>query len=143
MIFKKTALAVIVAASIASSNANAFFGDLGKGLGDAVGGIADSVGGAVSSVTGSDEPGKDEGIVGWICRSQFGDEYELSIITGKGAYSTESAPYEIAVFKHGDITEMPGITDENDCIKGYLTEADVGAIIKKMFLITGKSPVQV
>ena len=77
------------------------------------------------------------------CVLQFGDEYELSIITGKGAYSTENAPYEIAVFKHGDITEMPGITDENDCIKGYLTEADVGAIIKKMFLITGKSPVQV
>lgn len=85
MIFKKTALAVIVAASIASSNANAFFGDLGKGLGDAVGGIADSVGDAVGSVTGSDEPGKDEGIVGWICRSQFGDEYEMVDLNAKGS----------------------------------------------------------
>ena len=77
------------------------------------------------------------------CVLNFGDEYELSIITGKGAYSTESAPYEIAVIKHGDLVHMPGITDEDDTVKGYLTEADVGAIIKKMYLITGKCPVQV
>jgi hypothetical protein len=38
---------------------------------------------------------------------------------------------------------MPGITDEDDTVKGYLTEADVGAIIKKMYLITGKTPRQV
>jgi hypothetical protein len=76
------------------------------------------------------------------CVLSFGDEYELSIITGKGAYSTETAPYEIAVIKHGNLTHMPGITDKDDTIKGYLTEADVGAIIKKMYLITGKTPVQ-
>ena len=77
------------------------------------------------------------------CVLSFGDEYELSIITGKGAYSTETAPYEIAVIKHGDLTHMPGITDEDDTVKGYLTEADVDAIIKKMYLITGKSPRQI
>ena len=76
------------------------------------------------------------------CVLEFGDEYALSIISGQGAYSTETAPYEIAVIYKGDLTHMPGITDEDDTIKGYLTEADVGAIIKKMFLITGKSPVQ-
>jgi hypothetical protein len=77
------------------------------------------------------------------CVLSFGDEYELSIISGKGAYSTETAPYEIAVIKHGNLVEMPGITDEDDTVKGYLTEADVGVIIKKMYLITGKSPVQI
>ena len=77
------------------------------------------------------------------CVLAFGDEYQLSIISGQGAYSTEAAPYEIAVIKHGDLVEMPGITNEDDTVKGYLTEADVGAIIKKMYLITGKSPRQV
>ena len=76
------------------------------------------------------------------CVLGFGDEYELSIITGKGAYGTKNAPFEIAVFKNGDFVEMPGITDEDDSVKGYLTEADVSAIIKKMYLITGKTPVQ-
>mgnify|MGYP000641970356 CR=1 FL=1 len=77
------------------------------------------------------------------CVLSFGDEYELSIITGKGAYSTENAPYEIAVIKHGDLVEMPGITDEGDTVKGYLTESDVGVILKKMYLITGKTPRQI
>ena len=77
------------------------------------------------------------------CVLAFGDEYELSIISGQGAYSTKNAPYEIAVIKHGDLTPMPGITDKNDTVKGYLTEADVGAIIKKMYLLTGKTPRQI
>lgn len=77
------------------------------------------------------------------CVLAFGDEYELSIISGQGAYSTESAPYEIAVIKHGDLTPMPGITDEDDTVKGYLTESDVGAIIKKMYLLTGETPRQI
>lgn len=77
------------------------------------------------------------------CVLAFGDDYELSIISGSGAYGTTHAPYEIAVFKNGDFIEMPGITGEGDTVKGYLTESDVSAIIKKMFLVTGKSPVQV
>ena len=77
------------------------------------------------------------------CVLNFGDDYELSIISGKGAYGTEDAPYEIAVIKHGELEEIPGITDEGDTVKGYLTEADVDTIIKKMYLITGKSPRQI
>jgi len=77
------------------------------------------------------------------CVLSFGDEYELSIVTGKGAYSTETSPYEIAVIKHGELTHMPGITDVDFALKGYLTETDVSAIIKKMYLITGKSPRQI
>jgi len=38
---------------------------------------------------------------------------------------------------------LPGITEDGDTVKGYLTEADINAIIKKMYLITGKSPRQV
>ena len=77
------------------------------------------------------------------CVLEFGDEYGLSIISGKGAYSTKTAPYEIAVFKHGDFTHMPGITDKKKKVKGYLTEADVSTIIKKMYFLTGKTPSQV
>jgi hypothetical protein len=76
------------------------------------------------------------------CVLDFGD-YELSIISGDGAYSTKNAPFEIAVFKNGDFIKMPGITDEDDTVKGYLTESDVGVIIKKMYFLTGKSPVQI
>jgi len=77
------------------------------------------------------------------CVLSFGDEYELSIISGQGAYSTKNAPFEIGVFKNGDFVEMPGITDGDDTVKGYLTESDVGVIIKKMYFLTGKSPVQI
>ena len=70
----------------------------------------------------------------------FGD-YHLSIIND--GYGSEQGLYEIGVFKHGDLAEMPGITEENDTVKGYVTEADVNAIIKKMYLLTGKTPEQV
>jgi len=76
------------------------------------------------------------------CILSFG-EYELSVISGDGAYGTQDAPYEIGVFKNGDFVEMPGITDEDDTVKGYLTEADVGSIIKKMYFLTGVSPEQI
>ena len=77
------------------------------------------------------------------CVLAFGDEYELSIISGQYAHSTKTSPYEIAVLKHGDLVEMPGITEEGDTVKGYLTEAQVSAIIKKMYFLTGKSPRQI
>ena len=80
---------------------------------------------------------------GYQCVLEFGDEYGLSIISGRGAYGGDQGLYEIGVFKHGDLAEMPGITDEDDTVKGYLTETDVDAIIKKMYLITGKTPSQV
>jgi hypothetical protein len=71
----------------------------------------------------------------------FGD-YELSIISGDGAYGTKNAPYEIGVFKHGQMIEMPGITEGDDTVKGYLTTTDVDTIIKKMYFLTGVSPRQ-
>ena len=72
--------------------------------------------------------------------------YHLSIIND--GYGSADGLYEIGVFAAADgvasgLTELPGITAEGDSVKGYLTEADVSAIIKKMYLITGKSPVQI
>jgi len=74
---------------------------------------------------------------------QFGDEYELSVVSHSGSYGGRDGLYEIAPFKHGSLTEMPGITAEGDTVKGYLTESDVDAIIVKMISITGKEPTQV
>ena len=80
---------------------------------------------------------------GYQCVLEFGDEYALSIISGKGAHGGDQGLYEIGVIKHGDLAEMPGITADGDTVKGYLTEADVNAIIKKMYLLSGKEPDQV
>ena len=48
--------------------------------------------------------------------------------------------YEIAVFKGNDQVELPGITEEGDTVKGFLTEGDVLGIIKKMHLVSGADP---
>lgn len=85
----------------------------------------------------SDIPG------GYQCILEYGDDTQLSIIKGTGAYGGEQGLYEIGVFKNGDLAEMPGITWDGDTVKGYLTEKDVDAIIKKMYLVTGKTPSQV
>ena len=73
-------------------------------------------------------------------------KYHLSIIDD--GYGSDEGLYEIAVFDAcdgvaTDMTELPGITAEGDTVKGYLTESDVDAIIKKMYTITKKEPVQV
>jgi len=38
---------------------------------------------------------------------------------------------------------MPGITEQGDTVKGFLSQDEVVAIIKKMHLVTGKEPKQV
>jgi hypothetical protein len=75
----------------------------------------------------------------------FGN-YHLSIIND--GYGCDRGLYEIGVFKAADgvaseLVSLPGITNDDDTVKGYLTEADVDAIIKKMYLITGNSPRQI
>ena len=75
-------------------------------------------------------------------------KYHLSIIKSDFSYGGSQGKYEIGVFTANDgvansMTELPGITAENDSVKGFLTEADVDAIIKKMYTITGKEPVQI
>jgi hypothetical protein len=73
-------------------------------------------------------------------------KYHLSIIDD--GYGREQCKYEIAAFDACDgvasgMTELPGITAEGDTVKGWLTESDIDAIIKKMYSITGTEPRQV
>jgi hypothetical protein len=71
--------------------------------------------------------------------------YQLSIIDdGMGK---DSDLFEIATFNSNegvasDFVELPGITG-NKGVRGYLTESDVDAIIKKMYSVTGRLPVQI
>ena len=72
---------------------------------------------------------------------KFGD-YDLSVVKNTSSYGNAQGLYEIAVFKGTGQVEMPGITQEGDTVKGYLSESEVEAVIKKMHLVTGKDPVQ-
>ena len=72
----------------------------------------------------------------------FGD-YDLSIVSNATSYGGDKGLYEIAPFKNGQMVNMPGITEEHDTVKGWLTEADVDTIIKKMYFFTGVSPRQI
>ena len=67
-------------------------------------------------------------------------KYELSIVSHEFSYGGKDGLYEIAVYKADtdDQVELPGITEEGDTVKGFLTEAGVMAIIKKMMTITKK-----
>ena len=73
-------------------------------------------------------------------------KYHLSIIDD--GYGREDNLLEIGAFnaKDGvalDMTELPGITAEGDTVQGHLTEAEVNAIIMKLYTVTGKEPEQV
>ena len=70
-------------------------------------------------------------------------KYELSIVQNESSYGNKQGLYEIAVFKDGDQHELPGITEEGDTVKGFLTEDDVDCIIKKLYSITGVEPQQI
>ena len=72
----------------------------------------------------------------------FGD-HQLSIIKNESSYGNAQGLYEIAVFKGNHQIEMPGITQQGDTVKGFLSSDEVVAIIKKMHLATGKEPKQV
>lgn len=88
---------------------------------------------------------KERGTDGRQAVLDFG-RYHLSIIDD--GYGADQGLYEIGVFAAQDgvasnLIELPGITEDGDTVKGYLTESDIDAIIKKMYLITGKTPQQV
>lgn len=70
-------------------------------------------------------------------------KYELSIIQNESSYGNKQGLYEIAVFKDNEQCELPGVTQPGDTVKGFLTESDVDAILKKMYLITGQMPQQI
>ena len=68
---------------------------------------------------------------------EFGD-YELSVICNESSYGGKNngSLYEIGVFKDSKMIELPGITEQGDTVKGFLTESDVETIILKMKTIT-------
>ena len=73
---------------------------------------------------------------GVSARAVYGD-YELSVVRHSGSYGGRNGMYEIAVFKGHEMLEMPGITQEGDTVKGWLSEQDVTGIMKKMIAIGG------
>lgn len=70
-------------------------------------------------------------------------KYQLSIVHNEVSYGNKQGLFEIAVFDDVNQVELPGITNEGDTIKGFLTLPDVDTIIKKMYVITGQEPVQI
>ena len=70
-------------------------------------------------------------------------KYELSIIQNEASYGNKQGLFEIAVFKDNEQTELPGITQPGDTVKGFLTEADIDAILIKMYTITGTQGKQI
>jgi len=74
---------------------------------------------------------------------QFGDDYKLSIVKSDFSYGGTKGLYEIGVFKSHTMVELPGITQEGDSVKGFLSPEEVNGIIIKMKTITGVEPVQI
>jgi len=69
-------------------------------------------------------------------------DYELSIVSHSGSYGGNKGLYEIGVFNGNTMVNLPGVTEEHDTVKGWLTEEDVDTIIKKMYFLTGTAPEQ-
>ncbi len=57
----------------------------------------------------------------------FDNGYGVSVITGKGAYSSDAQPYEIAILHGDEIYYDSGITDD---VIGYQTAEDVTNVMK-------------
>ena len=73
---------------------------------------------------------------GVSARAVYGD-YELSVVRHSGSYGGTGGLYEIAVFKGHEMLEMPGITQDGDTVKGFLSEEEVTGIMKKMIAVGG------
>tara|TARA_R110001592_G_scaffold149282_6_gene374749 strand:- start:285 stop:551 length:267 start_codon:yes stop_codon:yes gene_type:complete len=65
------------------------------------------------------------------------NQYILSIVQNEMSYGAAQGFYEISIFENNNQVELPGITDEGDAVKGWLTIEDVNSIIKKLTSITG------
>jgi len=70
-------------------------------------------------------------------------KYELSIVQHDGSYGGTKGLFEIMVSDSTGGVELPGITEQGDTVKGFLTLEEVSAICKKMTAITGNDPVKV
>ena len=68
-------------------------------------------------------------------RLSFGEKYGLSIVRLPGKNT-----YEIGALVDGELTELPGITEDGDTVKAGLTPDDVSGIILKMQSISASEP---
>jgi len=60
---------------------------------------------------------------------KFDNNYGVSVITGQGAYTSESSPYEIAITYKGELCYSTDITDD---VIGYQNEGDVSDVMKRV-----------
>jgi len=60
---------------------------------------------------------------------KFDNGYGVSVITGKGAYSTETQPYEVAILFNDSICYSTSLTDD---VLGYQDEDMVTEIMKRV-----------
>ena len=71
-------------------------------------------------------------------------QYELSIIRHEGSYGGPQGLFEIMISdSSGHGIELPGITNEGDSVRGWLTLDEVANICTKLTVITGNEPVKV
>ena len=68
-----------------------------------------------------------------------GSGYSLSIVKHDFSYGGKSGLYEVAIFKNGDLSELPPLIEE-DNVKGWLTEESVEEHINICLLYTSPSP---
>ena len=60
----------------------------------------------------------------------FDNQYELSIIRHSSSYGGKIGLFEIMLYKSGNPTTLPPITEEYDTIKGFLKFEQVVEIIE-------------
>ena len=59
-------------------------------------------------------------------------KYQMSIVQHDYSYGGSKGLYEIGMFEGKTMVEIPGVTEEGDTVKGFMTEEDVVDAIKKM-----------
>ena len=56
----------------------------------------------------------------------------MSIVQHDYSYGGSKGLYEIGMFEGKTMVEVPGVTEEGDTEKGFMSEADIEEAIKKM-----------
>lgn len=72
------------------------------------------------------EKGSSKIDMGKQAKIKFKNGYGLSIITGKGSYSSESKPYEVAIFYNDVISYNTEFTDD---VLGWQDKKDVETLM--------------
>ena len=59
-------------------------------------------------------------------------KYQMSIVQHDYSYGGSKGLYEIGMFEGKTMVEVPGVTEEGDTAKGFMSEDDIEEAIKKM-----------